>query len=119
VGKKRNNLQSSTPSLLSSLLLNVWPGAARRTAQRKRLFTRDIRISDAVRRFINEEARTRPEKEAFAELLLRLDADPTRHSHAILDPPIPGMRWALMGEFKVILRFDIPSNRIDIATVVL
>ncbi len=116
--KKRDQLHSSAPSLLTSLLAHVFPGAARRKGKGKRLFTRDIRISDSVRSFINDDARTRQEKELFAELLLRLDADPTRHSHAILDPPIPGMRWALMGNHRVILRFDIPCNRIDIATVI-
>lgn len=52
----------------------------------------------------------------LAELILRLDADPIRHSERlVVDPPVPGLRWARCGELTVIVQV-IPAE--DLVRVV-
>jgi len=115
VGKKTKTTSvAPIPSLLSDFLRWVF-GAA--PSRHSRLFVRDIRVSQEIRAFINHDSRTRAQKEAFAELLLRLDADPVSHSWPILNPPVPGLRWATFLNFKVILLFDPSHDRVSVATI--
>jgi hypothetical protein len=48
----------------------------------------------------------------FAQMLLRLDADPFRTSSPLLPSDPPGLRWSAFGDRKAIFRFDPARNEI-------
>ncbi len=91
-----------------------------RTQKRRAIFTRDVRVSEQARSFVFGAGRTTAEQQAFAELLLKLDSDPTRYSQPILprdpaNPSLPpGLRWARFGNYNAILLWDLSRNRISI-----
>lgn len=81
---------------------------------RKRLFVRTIVLSGPVRTFL-EHCR-HEDAFAFADLLLRLDADPFKHSEN-LSGLAPGMRWAGIPGYTVVFTFDPAKDLIRIASV--
>lgn len=108
----------SLPAVTTSSLVNLfmwWNAPAKR--RKRKLFSRDVQVSAPVREYFCSEERSRAEQEAFADLLLKLDADPVSHTSAILDPPIPGMRWAKLGRRKVIVHFDPSHDRVKVVLI--
>lgn len=86
------------------------------TSGTRRLFHRSFQVSSHVRRFLG--GADEPTRLAFAELLLRLDADPLTHSDAVLHPPEAtrqGLRWATFGvAHRAYLTFDPAHDRLCI-----
>ena len=103
-----------TTSPLINLLTWLGGGTSRR---KRRLFHRDVQVADAARNYFCDLERTRSEQEGFAELLLKLDADPIAHTWPIFNPPVPGLRWAALGEKKVIVHFDPSHDRVRVVLV--
>ena len=86
-------------------------------ARPRRVFRRRISLSGPVVAWLRDPRRTEHDRWAFAELLLRLDADPLRHSTAILWPGVPaGLRWAAFEGHRAILVFDLSEDRIRVLT---
>ena len=76
--------------------LLAWLGA-RSGEEPRRVFTRRVVISGPAQAWLD--ARPGAERLGFAELLMRLDADPVAHSEPVLTPGVPpGMRFAGFGE---------------------
>lgn len=102
------------PEWIDALWQAVFGGGSERP---RRVFRRRLSLSGPVVAWLRDERRTEGERWAFAELLLRLDADPLRHSTAILRPGVPaGLRWAAFGERRAILIFDPSEDRIRVLT---
>lgn len=75
-------------------------------------------MADPVVAWIASPLRTPEELLAFADLLLRLDANPVLISAPILRPGAPpGMRWVALGQVRVIFVFDPSRASIQIVTV--
>ena len=98
--------------LVVSWLFEAKPSGS--ASGRRRLFHRSFGVSSHVRRFLGEADEST--RLAFAELLLRLDADPLSHSDAVLHPPEAtkqGLRWAAFGvAHRAYLTFDPAHDRI-------
>jgi hypothetical protein len=88
-------------------------------ARRRRWLHRKFRLSGEVMSWLDARNRTLEERTAFAELLLRLDADPVSGTTPVLRPGAPpGMRWIPFGAHKAIFVLDPSSNQIHIVTCV-
>lgn len=92
-------------------------GNAGRT--KRRLLHRKFHLSGAVAEWLQSPERTHVQRLAFAELLLKLESDPSAHSVPILqkDAP-PGMRWAPFGAHKAIFIWSPAENQIRVLTCV-
>jgi hypothetical protein len=96
---------------------DLWEAIFGRKPKARSVFSRRIQLSGAVFQWLRDPARTLPERAAFAELLLRLDADPVLHSLPILRANVPpGLRWSTFGRFKAIFQLDASQNRIRVLT---
>jgi len=85
---------------------------------RRRILHRQFVMADPVVAWIASPLRTPEELLAFADLLLRLDANPVLISAPILRPGAPpGMRWVALGQVRVIFVFDPSRASIHIVTV--
>src|SRR5690606_14542089 len=71
-------------------------------AGRRRVLRRQVRVSEAAVGFVHGPACSDEDRMAFAELLLRLDADPFEHSRPVLPARPPGLRWAAFGAHKAL-----------------
>jgi hypothetical protein len=85
---------------------------------RRALFRRRMRLSRQVVTWLRDPVRTDAERWAFADLLLRLDSDPFTHSSAILTPGTPpGIRWALLERWHIVIKFDPVEDRVTIISI--
>lgn len=86
---------------------------------RRRVLHRAFTISGSVRRWVREPDRQEDELLAFAELILKLDADPVSCSEALFGPDIPaGLRWAPFHSYKALFVLDLGRNSIKVLTCV-
>lgn len=86
-------------------------------AKPRRLFTRKVEIAEPVLSLLRTDF-TDEDRMEFAQLLLKLDANPIKHSdRLVVDPPIPGLRWASFADHKLILVFDPSRNRIRVLAI--
>jgi len=102
------------PEWIDRFLDSVFPGPTR---ARPRLFHRRICIAGAVRAWLDHPDRTRNERLAFAEMVLRLDRNPVGDgTHPILgsDRP-PGVRCVDSGVVRVVYEWNPVENRVRIA----
>lgn len=84
-------------------------------ARPRKWLHRRFRLSGEVVAWLDAPGRTVDDRCAFAELLLRLDADPITCSVAVLRPDAPrGMRWAPFGSHKAIFTLDSSGNSIRV-----
>lgn len=85
---------------------------------RRRILHRRFVIADPAKAWGAAPERTREELLAFADLLLRLDANPVLISAPILKPGAPpGMRWVALAHVRVIFVFDPSQASIHIVTI--
>lgn len=83
------------------------------------LFHRRVRLSSEAVAWLRDPARSESDCRAFATMLLRLDADPTKDTVPILRANAPaGMRWARFDGHTAIFVFDIPANQITIVSCI-
>lgn len=81
--------------------------------QYRRRFHREFLVSEQALNWVR--ARPLPEQLAFAELLLRLDGDPTEHSYPVLQTDVPpGTRYAPFDAHQAVIVFDIAANRVHV-----
>ncbi len=87
---------------------------AEEQAHRRPLFARHVRLSGEVRTWFA--ARSHVEQCTFAELLLKLDANPVADgTHPVLGVHArPGMRWTVFGDFRAIYTWNLVENRITV-----
>lgn len=86
---------------------------------RRPVFRRNIRLSGAVVAWLKSPGVTPAQIEAFAGLLLKLDANPfCEGSEAILREDAPGLRWAKFDAHVAIYQVDMASDQIRIAKCV-
>lgn len=75
---------------------------------------RRFRLSGQVVAWLRDPERSELDHLGFAELLLRLDSDPTRDTFPVLRPGSPlGMRWTEFAGRRAIFVIDIAENRIS------
>ena len=80
---------------------------------------RKFHLSSEVRAWLIDASRTHAQRCEFAELLLKLDANPLWHSTPVLrDGAPPGMRWAAFGEFRAIFVWNPAENSVRIVLCV-
>lgn len=106
---------------MSQWLDRLWESLfAERPRSRRRALRRRFSISGPAAAWLSEESRTEAERWAFAELLLRLDADPVGEATSPLLGPgrPPGLRWASFGSRTAIYLWDPSENRIRIVKCV-
>lgn len=85
---------------------------------RRRILHRPFVMAEPARAWIESPLRTPEELMAFADLLLRLDANPVLISAPILKPGAPpGMRWVTLAQVRVIFVFDPSKASIHIVTI--
>lgn len=81
-------------------------------------FVRNIVVARTTRLYVFGSAFTDADREAFAELLLKLDGNPVKHSALVnRTPPVPGLRWAPFAGHKAIFVFDPAHDLIRILTI--
>ena len=98
--------------------LGEWLGP-RAGAKERRWLHRKFQLSSPVVEWLGAPERSSEQRLAFAEMLLRLDADPVGNSVAILRPGAPpGMRWAPFDNHRAIFVLDIGRDRVRIALCV-
>lgn len=87
-------------------------------SKRRPPFRRHIELGEDARGWFTDGQRTLDDRETFAELLLKLDADPVSCSSPVLDdPPVAGLRYAVFETIRVVFIFDPGRNRLRIATI--
>jgi hypothetical protein len=83
------------------------------------VFRRNIRLSGPVVAWLRSPGVSPAQVEAFAELLLKLDANPfCEGSHAILREDAPGLRWAKFDGHAAIYQVDGAKDQVRIAKCV-
>lgn len=83
------------------------------------VFRRNIRLSGAVVAWLHSPSVTPAQVEAFAELLLKLDANPfCEGTEAIIRHEMPGLRWAKFDGHAAIYQVDAAKDQVRIAKCV-
>jgi hypothetical protein len=89
---------------------------AEKPQPRKRVLHRRCTIAGPVVAWLEDAGRTDAERWAFAELLLRLDADPVNEdTRPVLGPGRPpGLRWAPFADRAAVYLWDPAEDRIKV-----
>jgi hypothetical protein len=97
---------------------NWWVWLFGPAARPRRILTRRFEVADAVLTFLWSDEFSDEDRMAFADLVLKLDANPVKHSDRLATkPPRPGLRWAGFRDHKLVLVFDPSRNLIRVLAV--